>query len=115
MAALWKESGRERGGGLAVEGRAIMVASMVEGCPSVFPLLCLTQCFRASGLGVRLLAGGERIEGTFEEVGEGRRKGNTCRKEEGNYVREGRGEKVGESERGLRGEVREGGMWRRPI
>ena len=33
----------------------------------------LTQCFRASGFGVRLLAGGERIEGTFEEVGEGER------------------------------------------
>ena len=43
--------------------------------PSPF---AFTKCFRASGFGVRLLAGGERIEGTFEEVGEGRRKRNRC-------------------------------------
>ena len=46
MAALWKESGRERGGGMAVEGRAMMVASMVEGCPTVFTVLLFYQVFQ---------------------------------------------------------------------
>ena len=46
MAALWKESGRERGGGMAVEGRAIMVASMVEGRPPVFTVLLFHPVFQ---------------------------------------------------------------------
>ena len=46
MAALWKETGRERGGGMAVEGRAMMVASMVEGCPPVFPVLLFDPVFQ---------------------------------------------------------------------